>query len=288
MLRDWFAPGGASAAPAAPAAAVGDVFAGGPQYGAAGGAPAFGGGAPAFAGSPSGGSDEAASGAAPAPAGGTRLFVFGIPAAAMVDPQRIRDFLRQHFQRFGALAQVDVTHGTSGWPSSALIEFVQHECAAACMREVDAGLPSGKIIVDGQPLVIRWWPTNAAAPALASSSDQLYASPDANGDASGGSPNDSSLQLAQQHAAQQQQQQQHQQQQQAQYRQYQMQQQNGEHNAPLLAAPPPQARAQSGYSNGDNMAYGQPSMAQLVTMNLNGSGGDAALLHSSDGSGNEA
>jgi hypothetical protein len=85
------------------------------------------------------------------------LFVFGIPAAAMVDMGRIRDFLRQHFERFGPLANVEVTHGTNGWPSSALIDFVHKDGALACMREVDAGLPSGKIIVDGHPLIIRWW-----------------------------------------------------------------------------------------------------------------------------------
>jgi hypothetical protein len=111
---------------------------------------------------------------------GTTLFVFGIPAAAMIDLGRIRDFLRQHFERFGQLANVEVTHGTNGWPSSALVEFGHKDSAAACMREVDAGLPSGKIIVDGHSLVIRWW---QATPARFDGDNNAVYSPRAGDDA---------------------------------------------------------------------------------------------------------
>ena len=106
-----------------------------------------------------------------------RLFVYGIPATAMSDVDRMAGFLRQHFQRFGVVISVDITRGLLDAPSCAFIDFATHDAAAACMRDVHSGLPSGQIIVDNQSLLIRWWQPNAAsAAALASSSSSSSSS----------------------------------------------------------------------------------------------------------------
>jgi hypothetical protein len=58
-----------------------------------------------------------------------RLFVYGIPASAMSDGERMIGFLRQHFQRFGAVLTVDITRGPNDAASCAFVDFASREAA---------------------------------------------------------------------------------------------------------------------------------------------------------------
>jgi len=87
----------------------------------------------------------------------SRLFVSGIPQSAMLETDRIVEFLRQHFSRYGKLVQVDVTKNAGEISSCALIEFAKAEAASLCMSDVQSGAQSGMVIVDGHQLEIRYW-----------------------------------------------------------------------------------------------------------------------------------